>query len=70
MLSLYRENSKVILAHELSFQMMDSKVLGFFYFLPGIRGSVTYSKAKQINGGHRLCSKGECTRKNLTPCLQ
>ena len=31
-LSLYRENSKVMLAHELSFQMMDSKVLGFLEF--------------------------------------
>ena len=30
--SLYRENSKVMLAHELSFQMMDSKVLGFLEF--------------------------------------
>jgi len=33
-LILYRENSKVMLAHEPSFNIMVSEILGFLDFLP------------------------------------
>ena len=33
-MELYRENSKVMLANELSFNIMVSEVLGFLDFLP------------------------------------
>ena len=44
--SLYKENSKVMLAHEPSFSRMDSEILGFFDFLPILLPEVNKSRAR------------------------